>query len=142
MIDCHPLPSRPRYIPPVRRLRGTKALGISYEKKVGVYLSRLFPDLHSGQWFEFHEDGKPGCCQMDHFVVFPSQVLLVECKLKERASAWDQIARYRRVLGVYFSRPVTGVQACKILSSGRRPILDIRKALTRPGGDFLWHHLA
>lgn len=138
---CHALPTRPKYIPaPRRRPKGAKALGLTYEKRVGVYLSRLFPGLRSGVWFEF-EGPERGCCQMDHFVVLDEQVLLVECKLKETFKAWPQIARYRRVLSAYFCLPVTGVQAVRYLSSGRKPLVDIHDALRRPGRDFLWHHL-
>jgi hypothetical protein len=78
---------------------------------------------------------------MDHFVVFSMQVLLIECKLKETDKAWEQIAKYRRVLSSYFCLPVTGVQAVRYLSSGRKPLVDIHDALQRPGRDFLWHHL-
>lgn len=140
LSSCSSLQSRPSFIPP-QRGRGTKALGLAYEKKVGKVLRRLFPEVFSGTWFEFLDD-RSRWCQIDHFVVLPGQVLLVECKLSEKDSAWSQMRDlYTPVLLSLYHRPVTRVQATKFLRSGRRPINDVREALLCPGGEFLWHHL-
>src|SRR5215207_3219358 len=139
---CASLPCRPAFIPP-QRGKGTKALGLAYEKKVGKLLAKHWPGrLRSGVWFEFLDD-RPRWCQVDHFVVLPNQILLVECKLAEKASAWSQMRDlYAPILSrLYPNRPVTRVQATKILRSGKRPIKDIREALLWPGGEFLWHFL-
>lgn len=134
---------RPRYLPKPKALRGSRAAGIGYERKVGRLLSRLWPDeTFSGHWFEFEDAYGRGCCQPDHFVVLDGQVLLVECKLTENPTAWEQIrGLYRPVLAAEFGLPVTGVQACKHLKRSRCPIVDVREALKIPGGDFLWHYL-
>lgn len=134
---------RPRYLPKVSRARGSRAAGLAYERKVGKLLERLWPgEVNSGHWFEFTDAYGQGCCQPDHFVVFPEQILLVECKLTENRSGWEQIrGLYRPVLEAEFRLPVTGVQACKHLRQTKVPILDIREALRAPGFDLLWHYL-
>lgn len=139
---CQSLPGRPAFIP-LNRGKGTKALGLAYEKKVGKALERIWPQgVRSGIWFEFLDD-RPRWCQVDHFVVLPNQILLVECKLAEKNSAWSQMRDlYAPILSrLHPNRPVTRVQATKILRSGKRPIKDIREALLWPGGEFLWHNL-
>lgn len=140
--DCARLRSRPKYIPAPKRVRGTKALGLGYEKKVGKTLRQLFGDVHSAVWFSFFDCGVAKCCQIDHFVVLSNQVLLVECKLSEKEVAWSQMRDlYAPILFKIYGQPVTRVQATKFIRSAK-PINDIREALRQPGGEFLWHHLA
>lgn len=138
---CAPLACRPRFIPKARP-RGLKAVGIAYERKVGVLLRKIFRSVESGRWFEFVDCGQTRCCQVDHFVNLPNQVLLIECKLSEKDHAWEQMRNlYAPILMSLYGKPVTRVQATKILRSGKRPILDLREALLWPGGEFLWHFL-
>jgi len=114
---------------------------MAYERKVGKVLRTLWPMTRSAIWFAFEDANGPGCCQMDHLAVFPDQVLVIECKLSETDYAWLQIeALYAPVLGEYFQRPVTGIQATRHLRN-ETEIADVREALTRPGGRFLWHYL-
>jgi hypothetical protein len=140
---CDRLDGRPPFIPQPRRLVGTKAKGLSFERKVGKVLRDAFGlEVHSGAWFEFRDRNGVGCCQPDHFVLFERVVLLVECKLSERDEAWGQMHKlYKPVLEFYFKRPVVCVQACRFLKSGRGLIYKIQDALARPWEDHLWHLL-
>lgn len=142
--SCALLPGRPSFIPKVKRLYGTKAKGITYEKKIGRRLGSLWPVV-SGQWFEFRDANGLGCCQTDHYVVLDDQVLLVECKLTETWVGFSQIdLLYRPILEAVYGKPVTGVMACKHLTTRVNPrlITDVRSALRVPGANFVWHCLA
>lgn len=141
LTHVEPLASRPKFIPRVRALTGTKGRGLTYERKVGRVLKGYWPHVRSGVWFAFVDRNGPGVCQVDHFVVLPDQVLLVECKLSENDMAWAQINDlYRPILGDYFGLTVTGVQATKHVRSADA-LLDIRSAVAHPGATALWHCL-
>jgi hypothetical protein len=132
------LETRPTYIPKAPRPAGRKGLGLTYERRIGKVLRAWWPELQSGTWFEW----PGGCCQVDHFVVLSSVVLLFECKLKETDAAWPQIEKYRKVLESYFGRPVVGIQVCKYLTFGKRLTLHPKLVVGCPGQNFVWHHLA
>lgn len=139
------LASRPSYIPKSRRLRGSKAQGLTYEKKIGKRLAAVWPGVHSGQWFEFEDANGHGCCQTDHFVVLEHHILLVECKLTETWVGFSQIdLLYRPVLEKFFGLPVIGVMACRHLVTRHNPrlITNVSEALPRPGVNYVWHCLA
>ena len=138
------LPGRPKYIPLARGLRGSKAAGLAYEKKVGRKLRRLWPDLVSGQWFEYSDANGVGCCQVDHYVVLDYQVVVFECKLSQTPVGFSQIdLLYRPILEMVYGKPVTGVQVCKHLREiDPRIVSKVQSALAAPGCNFLWHCLA
>ena len=135
------LEGRPSYIPRPGG-KGAKALGRAYEKKVGKFISRRWPGLISGQWFEFLDRNGPGVCQPDHYIPFEDQVLLFECKLTQTDVAFSQMDQlYKPILRQLYGRPVTGVQVCKHLVDRRPIITDLRETLLKPGSNFLWHCL-
>lgn len=135
---CRPLPARPHYIP-LARLRGVKAKGITFEKRVGKVLRGLFDDVRSGTWFEYHTQTRSGVCCMDHFVLLRDRIILVECKLSEKDTAWKQMALYAPLLAAHYQLPVARVQAARHLRTGRRLIDDV--ALAKPDAEHLWHVL-
>lgn len=140
LTHAEPLPSRPKFIPRAI-VSGVKGRGLTYEKKVGRVLRGYWPHVRSGIWFAFIDKNGPGVCQVDHFVVLPDQVLLVECKLSESDVAWVQIRDlYGPILADYFQLTVTGVQATKHVRSADA-LADIREALGHPGARALWHCL-
>jgi hypothetical protein len=142
LSQCQPLPSRPKFIPKAR-LRGSRAAGVTYEKKVGKVLRHLFGTkaVHSGVWFEYADSVRQGVCQVDHYVLREEVVLLIECKLSESLEAWGQMRDlYAPILRRAYGLPVTCIQATKCLRSGLPVIFDPRE--TRSGGTYLWHVLA
>src|SRR5215207_3136698 len=136
---CHRLVARPSFIP-ASRPRGTKALGLRFERRVGALLKRSFADVHSGEWFEYLDARRVGVCQIDHYVVLNSHIILLECKLSESEAAWPQMKNlYAPILERHYGLGVARVQVCRHLRTGRRLIADLSAA--RPGGEFLWHLL-
>jgi len=135
---CSPLPCRPHYIPQAR-LRGVKAKGITFEKRVGKVLRGMFSEVRSGVWFEYHTQTRSGVCCMDHFVVLPSHIILVECKLSEKDTAWAQMNLYAPLLAAHYGKAVARVQATRHLRTGRKLIEDV--ALAKPDAEHLWHVL-
>src|SRR4051812_24584328 len=95
---CTMLPSRPSYIPKSRP-KGSKAVGCAYERKIGKKLKKIWPDLVSGQWFQYVDQHGRSCCQTDHYVVLDDQVLLLECKLTQTDVAFTQMDQlYKPIL--------------------------------------------
>lgn len=136
---CQPLAARPKFIPKAR-LRGRRAAGLTFERKVGKVLSVLFSHVHSGVWFEYHDSKRSGVCQIDHYVLRPGMVLLVECKLSESDDAWEQMSRlYAPILERHYGLPVSRVQATRCLRSSRALLDDPRQA--KSGREHLWQVL-
>lgn len=69
---------RPKHIPKSRP-RGTKALGLRYEKA----LAAAIPRAEHGQWVEFEDINGPGHCQMDLVIEGAKRVVIIECKLTD-----------------------------------------------------------
>jgi hypothetical protein len=137
---CAILRERPTFIPKAKRLRGSRAAGMAYEKKVGKVLRILFKEVHSARWFEYEDSARAGVCQVDHFVVLPEKIILVECKLSETEEAWSQMADlYAPILAQHYRRGVARVQAARHLRTGRKLLSDINAA--KPGQEYLWHLL-
>jgi hypothetical protein len=77
---------RPKGIPRSRP-RGTKALGLSYERRV----AKALPGAISGQWFEYFDANGPGYCQMDLVLKDRGQVWVVEVKLTDIFQGKNQL---------------------------------------------------
>lgn len=138
---CALLSARPKFIPRPGG-KGSKALGRTYQNKVGKFIRRKFPDLVTGQWFEYVDANGRGWCETDHYLVFEDQVILFECKLTQTHVAFLQMDElYKPILRKIYGKPVTGVQVCKHLTERGRSITDVREALIRPGSNLLWHCL-
>ena len=80
---------------PKRRLRGTKAQGITYQKKVSHKIEKMAPQAEHfrGPWFSFEDRNGTGMCSPDHVAVFPQgRMLVVESKLTYTPEADFQLA--------------------------------------------------
>jgi hypothetical protein len=138
LARCAPLATRPVFIPKPRRRLGAKGKGITFEKKVGKVLRMLFPQVHSGVWFEYADAKRVGVCQIDHYVVLRDKILLVECKLSEKEEAWVQMKDlYAPILQQHYGLGVARVQATRYLRTGHKLLNDLRMA--EPGCEYLWH---
>ncbi len=90
---------RPKFIPVPKRLRGTKRLGVAYEKA----LAKALPAATHGQWFEYRDESGPGWCQTDLLLESERRVVVVEAKLTDLAAARLQLeSLYLPVLRVAF----------------------------------------
>lgn len=136
---CYRLAKRPSFIP-VSRPRGTKALGLRFERRVGALLRRQFHEVHSGEWFEFVDAKRQGVCQIDHYIVLHSHIILCECKLSEAEAAWPQMKDlYAPILERHYGLPVARVQIVRHLRTGRKLIDNLFAA--QPNGEYLCHLL-
>jgi hypothetical protein len=143
LMSALPLSSRPSHISPMRRRGGSKGKGLTYEKQVGRWLKREGWEPITGQWFSFRDSAGYGCAQTDHLLFLPDQIIVVECKLTETWVGFSQIDfLYRPILTHIYGLPVTGVMACKHLTTRSNPRLRVE--LTDcfiPGSNFVWQHL-
>jgi len=102
-------------------------------------------ELHSGQWIKFKDSLGEGHAQPDHYVVLPSMVILIECKLKQNTSAEDQLLRlYRPLLEFLYKRPVFTIQ-CFRHWRFRPNVFEIKhpqELVNHPrDGIFMWHYM-
>jgi hypothetical protein len=106
--------ARPRGIPVARRLRGTRAQGLAYERKLVGAITRVMPSAVHGQWFHFFADGEYGYCQPDVIRVVRDAVYVIECKLTDVELATEQLRDlYFPVLRCAYARPVRGIIAVR-----------------------------
>ncbi len=97
-----------------KRASGTRALGLSYERK----LARALPPgtLH-GQWFIYSEQGRVGYCQPDFLLRGRSELAVLEAKLTDIEAAEEQLrALYAPVLGVCYGKKVLSVVVSRSLA--------------------------
>lgn len=147
--------ARPLSEPPSRfktspKLKGSRAKGKTYERLVGRKLKRriengeLNADLVSERWFAFEDDNGFGYCQIDHYLVCPGFIVLIECKLTQTDSAEDQLKKlYEPILRQVYQCPVITVQVCKNLRRHPANALgDIRDIIEYPrAGLWTWHFI-
>lgn len=112
-----------------KKLTGSRAKGKRFEKRVGRELKRILGNraadllLMPARWIWFEDEGGPGWAQPDFFIVLPDSIALLECKLTQRASAWNQMADlYVPLLDWIFDRPVRQFQVCQNLRTPARLI--------------------
>lgn len=109
-------------LPKPKRLRGCRAKGITFERRVEKFLKKklsqgdLRGQFHPGQWIEFEDSKGLGYAQPDFYIVNSGGVLLLECKLSQTDTAWDQLyGLYKPLLEHIYKVPVVSVQVCKNL---------------------------
>jgi hypothetical protein len=101
-----------------RRLRGSKGIGLSYEKRFAENIRRCLPGAKHGQWYEYCADGTRGYCQPDVVVPFTGALLVLECKLKNIEQAQAQLVQlYLPILRVCYSRDVRAIIVSRSLSA-------------------------
>ena len=81
---------------PKSRPRGTKALGLAYERAA----ARALPRAEHNPWFKFEDRHGIGYCSPDLLFIRDKAALLLECKLTDWEEAWEQLQRlYIPVVG-------------------------------------------
>lgn len=128
------------------RLKGCRAKGKTYERKVLKDFSRLgLGKCYLGPWFYFTDENGTGFCQPDLLIEFDTWVLIIEVKLTQTSDAWDQLRLlYKPVVEMALGKPCYTLQVCKHLrweNTARVPDLQTFTERPRPG---LWtlHYLA
>ena len=112
------------------RARGTKALGLSYEKKLATALSRAHGPHYHGQWYHYFADGKNGWCQPDFVLLSSLRIVVVECKLTNIEEATEQLDElYFPVLRAAYRLPVCGIIVVKSLTR-LPPVATVCSTLT------------
>lgn len=101
-------------------------------------------EFHTGEWIHFTDDNGRGCAQPDIFLVFPTLILVIECKLSQTDNAKNQLLDlYKPLLEHLFHRPAFCIQACKNLYAWpEQKILHPETLLNAPRpGMHTWHYL-
>jgi len=113
---------RPACIPKSRP-RGTKGLGLAYERAVGKALLREGRRPLLGQWFEFSDANGHGWCQTDLLLRSPcGGWVVLECKLTDVEQGRDQVRQlYLPVVGAALGRCLGGMVVAKHLSKATKP---------------------
>lgn len=109
--------TRPRNLP-TSRLRGTKRMGMKYEKDFSTEIRRRYPAITlSGQWFRFVDSNGGGFCQPDIIVLLKTECIIFECKLTDCEKGRSQLSRlYRPVVERCWGLPTRGVVVTRHLS--------------------------
>lgn len=109
--------TRPRNLP-TSRLRGTKRLGMKYERDFAKAIQQKYPSVTLiGQWFNFIDHNGHGYCQTDILVKLRDQVLVFECKLTDCEKGRSQLSRlYRPVVERCWGLPTRGIVVTRHLS--------------------------
>lgn len=114
----------PSFIPQPKRLRGTKALGLGYERKLARELARSLPKTRHGQWYEYCADSEKGWCQPDFVVPLWEATLVLECKLANIEQAQAQLSElYVPILRQVYEKPVRAIIVSKSVRAIPRGVL-------------------
>jgi len=106
------LDRRPDCLPPVKHLRGSRRVGLKFEAD----LTRNLPGAIHGQWFQYCDSVGTGFCQPDILLFhLNGTIAVLECKLSQQDSAFQQLQSYKMVVGRAFQRKVIGIQVTKNL---------------------------
>jgi hypothetical protein len=144
-----PIPSKPSFIQSKRKgLKGAKAQGVSYEKKIKKLLEQEWPevDFNYHKWFSFRRelDGKTEFCEPEMFLVFQDFILLLECKRTGCKYGMEQMRDfYAPILRHVYKRPVRCLQICKHVSVETPGpwVSGLREFLTTTYPYATWHNL-
>jgi hypothetical protein len=114
------LDGRPTFIPKPTRLKGSKAAGLSYEKKaVREVKNRLSAvSWHYHQWIQFSDRQGNGYAEPELFCVLKDRVILFEMKLTGGVAGRMQLeGLYKPLLEFIFKKPVHCCIVCKWITN-------------------------
>lgn len=108
-----------------KKLKGSAAKGIAYEKKVNKALKKwveegaIEGELWLGPWIRFEDENGIGLAQPDAVVRQTDRVLIFESKLKQTKSAIPQLKMYGDLLEPLMKVPPVYIQCFKFPSYSR-----------------------
>lgn len=124
-----------------RGQRGTKALGLRFERLVARAATLQCPGLEHGAWFQFQDAtlgagqlgaGHRGYCSPDLLLVQGPSALVVEVKLTDWQGAWEQLQwLYTPVVEMALQTRVLPVVVVKHVSPGVTIVTTLREAIIR-----------
>lgn len=134
--------------PAPRKLKGSKAAGIAYERKFGRLLPELISQtpfsahgIHQAVWLEFTDATGKGFAQPDFFLLPPADSVLgpdfgiiLETKLSINTRGWFQLEKlYLPLLRKLYKIDFKLVLVCKNMRPGfsEYPMLDAVEPLVR-----------
>lgn len=122
---------------PLGRARGTKRMGLTYERAFGKAITNRFPrSTLLGQWFNFVDSNGHGYCQTDILVRLATECIIFECKLTDTERGRSQLSLlYFPVVTRTFGLPVRGIVVTRHLSREtelRRVTMELDAALRCP----------
>ena len=98
--------SKPKRLP-----KGAKGRGLSFERKMKKFLDKLDVDFVHDKWISFVDLNGAGMAQPDFLVVKDDFVLLIECKLRESESGYEQmLSLYKPLVEMLYNKPVYCLQ--------------------------------
>jgi hypothetical protein len=113
-------------MPPNKRRGGSRAQGLTFERKV----ARALPMALHGPWYHYVDVNGPGICQPDLVLINDEQVIAVECKLTDTPVAVGQLRElYFPILSAVYSRPVGGIIVVKHLRRDSAQPVGFRDAV-------------
>lgn len=126
-------------------MSGSRAQGKTYEKRVGEFLRNRGYSFRSGVWIDYEDDNGVGYAQIDHLLILPDRLCIVEAKLSQTCNAELQIRElYRPLLKLITGGGlIQGVQVCKNLyTEPQLPVRNIEEVLATTSEEiFTWHFL-
>jgi hypothetical protein len=114
---------------------------LTYQRKVGKRLKKVFSDVHEEQWFKFEDFNGLGYAQPDFFIL-SDRVLVFEAKLSQTIEGYQQLTNlYFPLLEEFYNLSPVGIQVCRNLIDP-----DITPLISHPceiGNESLytWHFL-
>ncbi len=140
--------------PTRRRVKGSAARGLAFQRKVHADLTEMFDtlELFDGPWIKYLDDSGSHWCQPDSLVIAEDRVLIVEAKLSLRRwkTALAQLQRlYRPAVEHIFQRPSVMCVAFNYWSpdaDDKIPIIAdpvhlLSVSLKHFPGPYCWHKL-
>lgn len=138
----NPFPNR-------KALKGSQGAGIRFQDRIGAILEteirakRLEGRLYSDLWLFYEDANGQGYAQPDHFILQPERIILLECKLTQVDTAWDQMdGLYVPLLRKLFRREeIIRVQAFKTMrkEDPTRPRISPTKRPLEFEDGAVWH---
>lgn len=140
--------------PTPRRLKGSKAAGLAYERKFAKALPSLVKgtplERHTvlwGQWLEFLDCNGKGFAQPDFFLLPPDAIgvgYILETKLSLNTRGWYQLEKlYNPLLSMLYPKVEWKlIQVCKNMRPGfaAYAVLDLFDPLNSPIPEVgIWH---
>lgn len=136
--------NRPHFIS-TKRLSGSKALGLRYERQLLAALRTTFSSpVHRGPWFHYKDHLGDGWCQPDFICEISDGALVLEAKLSWTREAEKQLKNYLCVLHQVYDH-VIGAVVCKNLRPEtptdlvRGTLRDAVNVSIEGGGFGIWH---
>lgn len=141
------LEGRPKHLPTPKRLSGSRAKGVTYEKKAVRELKERFPAaaVQYHRWIHYVESRNgSGYCEPEVFIELKDRLILFEMKLTGGPAGRMQLeGLYKPLLEHLFRKPVFCLLVCKWTTPATPgPFFNSPEEFMLSGAPFgTWHWL-